>query len=59
MLAKVTGCFPNDPKRFFLVLNCSQNQEAIFFCFMPPFLRFHLVQTAPFLLPLSILYLHF
>jgi predicted ribosome quality control (RQC) complex YloA/Tae2 family protein len=39
---KVVDCFPHDLRRFFLILHGSKRQEALFFCFAPPFLRFHL-----------------
>lgn len=44
---QVIHCLPNDTRRFFLVLHNSPHQEILFFCFQPPFIRFHFVQSAP------------
>ena len=44
---KVVNCLPNNPKRFFLILRHETHQENLFFCFEPPFLRFHLSNTTP------------
>lgn len=45
--AQVLHCFPNDLRRFYLVLKGNHSQEALFFCFAPPFLRFHLTTFPP------------
>jgi predicted ribosome quality control (RQC) complex YloA/Tae2 family protein len=40
---KVVNCFPNDLRRFFLIFEGPKHQqEALYFCFVPPFIRFHL-----------------
>jgi predicted ribosome quality control (RQC) complex YloA/Tae2 family protein len=39
---KIVNCLPNDLRRFFLVFQRANNQEALFFCFTPLFIRFHL-----------------
>jgi predicted ribosome quality control (RQC) complex YloA/Tae2 family protein len=43
---QVSHCLPNDKRRFFLVLRKHPHQETLFFCFQPPFIRFHFVQSA-------------
>jgi predicted ribosome quality control (RQC) complex YloA/Tae2 family protein len=43
---KVVDCLPHDRLRFFLILQKQKHQEALFFCFTPPFLRFHLTQRS-------------
>ncbi len=43
----VVNCFPNDLRRFFLTLQGKNHQETLFFCFTPPFLRFHLTSSLP------------
>lgn len=45
---KVVGCQPHDLRRFFLIFQGPKKKEALFFCFTPPLLRFHLAH-----LPLS------
>ena len=45
---KVVNCVPNNRKRFSLILRHQTHQEALFFCFEPPFLRFHLSSTTSF-----------
>lgn len=42
---KVIDSFPHDLRRFFFVLRKDQQQENLFFCFQPPFIRFHLVRS--------------
>ena len=43
---KVVDCFPNHLHRFFLVLRKQEHQEILFFCFTPPFIRFHLITSS-------------
>ncbi len=43
---KVIACLPHDLWRFFIILKGSDRQEALFFCFTPPFIRFHFVQSS-------------
>lgn len=43
---RVVHCMPNDLRRFYLLLEGKDRQEALFFCFTPPFLRFHLTSLA-------------
>jgi predicted ribosome quality control (RQC) complex YloA/Tae2 family protein len=43
----VTGCFPNDLKRFYLILCGEPHQQSLFFCFTPPLLRFHFTSAYP------------
>jgi predicted ribosome quality control (RQC) complex YloA/Tae2 family protein len=40
---KVVDCLPNNLERFSFVLHENQRREALFFCFDPPFIRFHLI----------------
>ena len=42
---KVVDCLPNDRVRFFLIFHGKHRQEALFFCFTSPFLRFHLTHS--------------
>jgi predicted ribosome quality control (RQC) complex YloA/Tae2 family protein len=43
---KVVDCLPNDRRHFFLILHGKHRQETLFFCFQPPFIRFHLIQPS-------------
>jgi predicted ribosome quality control (RQC) complex YloA/Tae2 family protein len=42
---KIVDCLPNDLRRFFLILHGNHHSESLFFCFIPPFLRFHLTHS--------------
>lgn len=52
--AQLLHCFPNDLHRFFLVLQADGHQESLYFCFSPPFLRFHLTSHTPKGIPTSL-----
>lgn len=51
---RVMNCLPNDLRRFYLLLQGKERQEALFFCFSPPFLRFHLTSLASVPRPVSL-----
>lgn len=42
----VIHCYPNDLSRFYMILQGSERQEALFFCFAHPFVRFHLTSIS-------------
>ena len=55
--AHVRHCFPNDLYRFYLRFEKNRQRETLFFCFSPPWIRFHLatdVLNSPSTHPLNV-----